>query len=211
MTRRTRTLVIGIAAALVAIVAAQMLAGFITRDRTPLTRFSSNAGRFSMMLPPGVAREFDTVQTEFSTIEVTKYKVRSKFVQFLVSYFDYPRGYMERNEPAQILKNAAKGAVSNFEGKLLDERAFLHDNTAAREVKAKAGQGIYMRCRVLLIGNRMYQLMALSTRRHISDRKVDEAFNSLDVLPKPSAGQGSMVTSTSTMSPGATDSTPAGQ
>ncbi len=187
MTRNTRMIVGGVAAALVAVAAAQLLGNLITRDRVALTRFSSDEGRFAMMLPPGASTEEDTLQAEFGTLKVTTVRSRSKFIQFLVSYFDYPPDYMVRSKPADILAGAAQGVVSNLEGELLDERAFLHDGVATREVRAKTSRGLYMRCRVLLVDNRMYQLMALSTRSHIKDRKVADVFNSLDVIRKPEA------------------------
>ena len=42
-----------------------------------------------------------------------------------------------------------------------------------------------MRCRIILVGSRLYQLTALSTRRHIRDPKVAKVFDSFTLEEQP--------------------------
>jgi hypothetical protein len=153
----------------------------VTRDRVPLTPFSSVVGRFKVMLPPSVATETDEVDTKMGLIRQTMYKARAKYIQFLIAFTDYPAEFMAQNKPADILAQNARSA----EGTLAREKAFLSKGVATREIWVKMPRGVHMRSQMMLVGNRMYQVTALAQRRHIFDRKIDDVFASFEVLPAP--------------------------
>lgn len=189
MTAKQRTIVIGVVAGVAALAAAQLVGTVLTRDRSALSPFSTDVGGFTVMLPTGVSTETDAVETKLGNLEYVMYKARSKYVQFLVAYTDYPQSYIDETNPAELLSGAAKGAAANINGKLVKEESFLHNDIAVREIRVKGPRGVHMRCRVMLVGNRMYQVMALSNRRHIGDRKVDEVLQSFKLTERPAAAE----------------------
>ncbi len=185
MTSKQRMIGIGAIAGIAALVAAQIIGTFLTRDRTPLSRFTTDVGGFSVMLPTGVSNETDVVETKLGELEYVMYKARSKYSQFLIAYTDYPPDYIDDSNPADLLVGAAKGAAANINGKLTKEESFLHNDIAVREVHVKGPNRVHMRCRVMLVGNRLYQVMALSNRRHVGDSKVDEVLESFQLTGTP--------------------------
>ena len=185
MTRKHKLIIGGAAAAVVAIILAQILGTIVTKDRKPLKEFTSEIGRFTIQMPPAVRREHESIDTKLGMLESTRYGSRSKFVQFLVIYYDYPPQYMRETDAAAILKGAAEGIAGNVGGTIKKQEAFIHNGTAAREVKVKAAKGLWLRSRVMLVGPRLYQLMALSNGRHINDRKIDDVFDSFQLIEQP--------------------------
>lgn len=183
--QKVKVVLVGLGIAVVCILAAEALRAVVMRDRTPLTPFSSEVGRFKVMLPPGIATETDEVDTKLGTLRQTMYKARARYIQFLIAFTDYPDEYMSSTKPAEILAGAAKGAAGNINGKLKREEAFVSNGLATRQIWVKAPKGIHMRSRLALVGNRMYQVTALARRRHIFDRKVSDVFESFEVLAAP--------------------------
>jgi hypothetical protein len=167
----------------VCIVAAELVRAVVMRDRAPLTAFSSEVGRFRVMLPPGIATETDETDTRLGMLRQTMYKARAKYIQFLVAFTDYPAEYMAQTKPADLLAETARSAAGNIRGKLKSEKAFVSKGQAIREIWVQAPKGIHMRSRLMLVGDRMYQVTALARRRHVFNRKIDEVFESFEVLP----------------------------
>ncbi|MBD3243567.1 MAG: hypothetical protein GF331_23460, partial [Chitinivibrionales bacterium] len=141
MTSKQRMIIIGVVAGIGALIAAQIVGTLLTRDRSPLSRFTTEVGGFSVMLPTGVSTETDVIDTKLGELEYVMYEARSKYIQFLVAYTDYPASYIEDSSPAELLKGAAKGAAANINGKLTKEESFLHNDVAVREVRVKGPKG----------------------------------------------------------------------
>lgn len=180
-------LILQITGALVAVILVmQGVEYLLSKDGTPLTKINSEPGRFSVLLPQGNVRtDSDEVPTKLGTLEYHTYRARGKFIQYIVSYIDYPQQYMDETGSGEVLKAAAAGAVSNANGTLVNEKTFMHKGQAVREISIRAGKGVRMKSRLLLVGNRMYQVMALTNARHINDKKINQVFESFDVTPAP--------------------------
>jgi len=185
MTKNVRLAVVGIVSLVVVFALSSTISRYMARDKASLAPFNSEVGRFSLSLPQGVSTETDMLETKIGTLAFHTYKARSKFVQFVVAYVDYPAEYIQETGAGQLLKNAAQSAADNFGGKAIEEKAFMKDDQAVREVLIKAKKGVYARSRISIVGNRLYQVMAISTRRHVQDKKVEEVFSSLKFAPAP--------------------------
>ncbi len=193
MKKNVRLAVVGVAALVAVYVAMSIVQNIRSRDRAPLAPFNSEVGRFTVLLPQGVRTEVDLLETKIGQLEFHTYEAQSKSVKFVIAYVDYPPDYVEQTGSGQLLKNAAQSSADNFNGRTIDEKAFMLGEQAVREVLIKAPKGVYVRSRIIIIGNRLYQTMAISTRRHIRDRKVEDVFGSLSIsVPPPPASADSL-------------------
>lgn len=155
-------------------------------DRTELKPYVSEYGRFSVMLPAKVGKQSETVSTKMGDIYTTQYNARAKYIQFTIVHLDYPDEYMQNTNPATILEAAPDDIAARLGGKVKKKTKFIQNDVAVHDARIKAQKGLWVRSRVLLSGNRMYQLMAFCTKRHAREKKIDEVFDSFTILqPDP--------------------------
>jgi hypothetical protein len=182
-----KILAIGLGVAAVAAISIEVTAWATSRDPVKLQPYTSEEGRFTAQLPPGVEVEVDTLKTAVGELPVHMLRTRTKFVQYMLVYTDYPDDYMAKGGPGEILKAAAKGAADNIGGKLVRQKAFIEKGQAVREVRVRGRKGMQMRSHLTLVGNRMYQVMAITSLRHINDKTISTVLSSFEPKPAPPA------------------------
>ena len=93
-----------------------------------------------------------------------------------VAFLDYPQGYVARNTPAEIFKEQRDSLVPS-EGKLVSEKAVSLGRFPGTELRIEARDGQVITCRLFLVRQRLYTVLAKYPRSDHS-RGVDTFFDS---------------------------------
>jgi hypothetical protein len=118
-------------------------------------------GGITCEMPGEPTKASQMVSTPAGPINVVMYTYEVPTGAYVVSATPIPR-----NAPAasaqQRLDGARDGAVKNVNGKLLEEKQIKVDNYPGRELLVKGPQGVFIRERVFMVGDRLIQAVAVS-------------------------------------------------
>ncbi len=143
--------------------------------------YRSDEGRFSILLPDEPEREIQKVDAPIGTLEFIIYQAGSERMGCVVGYVDYPQKMFENVDIKKMLDGARNGVVEKVNGKLKYEKVLdFHGNTA-REFEIKVPEKATIKARVILIGNRLYHLMAVSASKKVLDKNCPKYFDSFKV------------------------------
>lgn len=131
----------------------------------PWKNYSSSEGGFSILFPgiPTQDRQVLDVApgTQF-TLRI--HRVKDDLAEYSVMYADYPIPVGDPAVARSVLDNGAKGAVESVNAELLQLKEITFDGHPGRYLKEKMPRGEIMRVKMLLVGQRLYQV-AITTPR----------------------------------------------
>ena len=107
-------------------------------------------------------------------------------------YADYPIPVDDPAIAKNVLDNGAKGAVASVDSELLELKEIVLDGHPGRYLKEKMPSGEIMRVKMLLVGQRMYQVAITTPREDGASLEMlkayqamaDKFLNSLKLLEK---------------------------
>ncbi len=143
--------------------------------------YYSADGRFSILFPGEPEESLQSVTTVAGQINLVMVSAGSKKSGFVVGYADYPRNVVENSDPEKVLDGARDGAVRNVRGQLTDETTLDFHGHPAREIRVEVAKKTSIRSRLILIENRLYQVMVISQSARILNGKGSEFFDSFTV------------------------------
>ena len=143
--------------------------------------YHSKEGRFSVLFPGEPERKLQQVDTPAETLEFVMYSAGSKKTGFIVAYVDYSQEMMKNADIKKMLDGARDGAVRNINGRLEKEKVLDFHGKPGRELEIMAPKKAIIKARLILIGNRLYQMMAISQSNRILEEKTPEFFDSFKV------------------------------
>lgn len=150
--------------------------------------YSQEKFRAAFPTKPKVERTAD--ETEAGTAESVTYSVSLSDGSYLaIAVSKFPDGAMKNALPAKVLEGARDGALANVNGEAMGDRTILVDapkgdkrrKYPGREFEAKVPNGMRVAMRVILVGDRLYQLMHV---RMNEDREIfEQLVSSFELLP----------------------------
>jgi hypothetical protein len=143
--------------------------------------YRSQEGRFSVLFPGEPKRILQSVDTPVGKIDLVLYQAGSKKTGFIVGYSDYPQEVIDKSNLGKMLDGARDGAVGNVGGELIDEMELEFQGYPGREVEIDVAGKTTVRSRLILIDNRLYQVMVVSPSLEIIEKKGTEFFDSFSV------------------------------
>jgi len=143
--------------------------------------YHSEEGRFSGLFPGQPERELKEMNTPIGTLDFIMYSAGSKKIGFIVGYVDYPQETFKNADIEKMLDGARDGAAQNVNGILENERVLDFHGNPGREIEIKVPKKATIKARVILIGNRLYQVMAVSESNSILEEKSPDFFDSFEV------------------------------
>jgi hypothetical protein len=170
-----------ITAAIVAAVVGLLTTGFMQKDFAGLKEFKSPDNSFTVMLPKDVKEEKQAVNTQLGPIEFVSYNAKAKHQEFSIAYSDYPDSFVTATDPQILLDGSRDGALANIQGRLLSETIIDMNGHPGRELRIEGPQKLILKSRLYLVGNRLYQVMAVSKPDHSFDKKIEEVFLSFKI------------------------------
>ena len=123
---------------------------------------------FQAAFPGTPTKEDSTQDTEAGTAKTTTWAVEPrKQAYFAVSVTVFPEKTVSMQLPSEVLEGARDGAVANVNGTLVSDRSLFVNAPPgakqrlypAREFELIGPQGIQMGARVIVVGDRLYQII----------------------------------------------------
>lgn len=126
--------------------------------------FTSSPGRFAVQMPGTPKAENSAVDTAAGKLNVSTFTVAADggATAFIVSFTDYPAGLVAKGDPTKILIGARDGQLSRLKGKVSSDRVISINGYPGRDVSFAGANNVSARCKMFLVRNRLYQVLALS-------------------------------------------------
>jgi hypothetical protein len=151
-------------------------------DKKPVD-FASKTGKFSVTLPEKPAEKTSKVPTDLGKLELHIFIVDQKDRAFLVTYSDYPPKTVGDNAE-KLLAGVIEGNAKSLKGKVLsDEKITIGKGKyPGREVRIEMPdkKGLY-RARIYIVGDRLYQVVALGPDEFAKSKAVDDYMKSFTI------------------------------
>lgn len=141
------------------------------------TLFTSTVGRYSVQFSGGksIVEQAVPIQTELGSINMNMVLADRGDYAMMAAYSDYPDEISGLRKDREILDSARGGAVRNVNGTLVSERDYEFQGHPAKEFYVKGeeqGKSIYVRCNVILVKARLYQVLYLSVNEDDLDGEI---------------------------------------
>jgi len=134
-----------------------------TRDAAVWLQFNSAPGRFTARFPSEPIMQSGKLRTDMGDVLSTRHSASDGAeATYDITYNDYPKQGVARLSPAVIMDNVRDGLVYQSQGNLVSEKPFNQGKTTGRELDIEGKDGTRYRIRLLVSGNRLYQLTALA-------------------------------------------------
>lgn len=126
------------------------------------TEYKPDDGSFVVSFPVTPTKSIKAINTVLGPMEVVTYTTSKNHLAYMVVVAEYPVDLINQADSVGILNDARDGAVANVQGNLMSEEIFNLGGNPGRELKIAAvgGKGI-ARCKLVLVGNRLYQIIVV--------------------------------------------------
>lgn len=151
------------------------------------TEFINEEGNFSVMSPFSLEESSQTVDTAAGPIEIHFFMADDGNSAFMVGYSDYPAEIVDINDPNDMLDGAAEGATANINGTLVSQNNITLDGYPGRELALEGTFDNFnasAKARIYLVGNRLYQVLVISSEGNITTEDMDAFLQSFKLLEK---------------------------
>jgi hypothetical protein len=141
--------------------AAAGFGGFRWREVSP------PGGGFRVMMPGRPVEEVEEEKTPQGRATGSRFVSRgcergyelARLHVYGVTFLDYPPGYLTRRSPAEVFR-AQRDALTRSEGRLVSEKSVSLSGFPGTELRIEADDGGVIACRLFLVRQRLYLVMA---------------------------------------------------
>jgi hypothetical protein len=133
------------------------------QSETEFRKTVSEAGRFSVEMPGEAEEETETYEDGTQRHIFTA--APALVVRFHVSYYDFQDSIVSGRDPQMLLKVFREGYRSGVEYQDDREIQLGEAKVPGRQYVIDTGEGVFVRERLLLDGNRMYVLFVAALKR----------------------------------------------
>lgn len=142
-----------------------------------LIEFTSESGKYKVLLPGKPTEENQTVKTAIGDIKVSLQVVEvAKDLAVIVAYNEYPEE--AKNKAPAILKGIKEGLAKADKVKTLDDITFGKDKSPGLAFHIARENKNEEKGRVLLVGNKLYQVRVHGSAAKIADPSTDKIIES---------------------------------
>jgi hypothetical protein len=145
--------------------------------------FTSKGGKFSVNLPGKPSEKTRKIKVGDRELDLHVVSVEQKDRAFVVTYLDYPKGTVG-DDKDKFLAGVVERNVGLLKGKVSAEEKITlgKDKHPGRDVKVDMPDKKQLyRARVFLVGDRVYQIVALGPEEFVKGKEVDAYFDSFKV------------------------------
>ncbi len=141
-------------------------------------KFTSETGRFSVLMPELPTDKSDTVQSDHGPYTTHLFVVKGTQSVFLIGWVDYDASF-NFNAQSELDANRSN-FIKGINATLINSRAVTVDGYQCLEFTAETAETIY-RSRVYIVGRRPYQLVTGTAKGMDDAANVDRFFESFKV------------------------------
>jgi hypothetical protein len=148
--------------------------------------FSDEDGRFEIKFPGTPTKTTQMVTTEIGKLEMIMFAYEKSLTEaFMLSYNDYPSKFIEASNIDSLLLNAREGAMQKIGIYTYDKDEKISKNGYHGLYTKGYGNNYYIYYHIYMVGNRMYQIMALKDGSYTNETLAADFLNSFNfVVPK---------------------------
>ncbi len=134
------------------------------------------------MMPPGTTETKQTVDADAGARNLLVYQAGEGYMKYVITAVDVEAASIA--SPKALLDDTRDLIVKSAKGKLISEKKIELVRSPGREIKAEIPlgedpKGGFVTCRIYLVKNRVYQVMAVGPREQGDAKKaIDTFFNS---------------------------------
>src|SRR6185312_5526443 len=133
------------------------------RDAGRWQTFEMPAGRYKAAFPTEPVMQQGRLRTEIGEVVSIRHTADGvNAATYDVTYNDYPKDGVASLSPGKLLATVRDGLVYQSKGNLVSEKPFTMGKLSGSEYDIAGGDGMRYRVRLLLNGNRLYQLTAMA-------------------------------------------------
>lgn len=155
----------------------------LTAEDAKPVAFTSKEGKFSVTLPVKPTEKTTTTKTDAGEVKIHLFLVDQKDRAYIVTYSDYPAGTVGANAD-KVLGGVAAGNVKSLKGKLASEEKITigKNKHPGRDIRVEMPEkkGLY-RAHIFLVGDRLYQVVALGPDEFAKSKAVDDYLKSFAI------------------------------
>jgi TonB family protein len=134
-------------------------------------QFTSKEGRFSILFPGSPTTSEQSIDVPGWTFVLRKIQLRV-VAEYGVMYADYPKSLTDSKPADVILDDGARGAVAEVNSELLSIKSISVDGYPGRFLKERMPDGTIMHAKMILAGQRMYQVAITTPREDGADSQT---------------------------------------
>jgi hypothetical protein len=149
-------------------------------DASGWVRFTSDDGRFSVLMPEAPEDKAETVQSEHGPYTTHLFIVRDTTSVYLIGWVDYDPSF-NFNRQSEMDANR-DNFVKGIQAKLVSTRSLTIDGYPALEFTAETADRIF-KSRVYMVGRRLYQIVIGSPKDLDDSANLNRFFNSFKIRP----------------------------
>jgi hypothetical protein len=149
-------------------------------DASGWVRFTSDDGRFSVLMPEAPEDKAETVQSEHGPYTTHLFIVRDTTSVYLIGWVDYDPSF-NFNRQSEMDANR-DNFVKGIQAKLVSTRSLTIDGYPALEFTAETADRIF-KSRVYMVGRRPYQIVIGSPKDLDDSANLNRFFNSFKIRP----------------------------
>lgn len=160
------------------------------------TEFSSYDGKFSISSPVTLKEMKQELHTAAGTMDAFVFSGVKGFVQYAVVYGDTPSQmhylqylpfFSRSYDPQKMLDQMPAGIASRLGGNVISATHIVLNNNPGREILIQApkkfGEDVRMKTRLLLVKNRIYEIMVAAPNEQLNSKEVNDFFDSFALHP----------------------------
>jgi hypothetical protein len=146
--------------------------------------YSSNEGKYSVLMPGTPTNQTRNMNTPTGSITLYASALENNDTGYVVTYNDIPESLSQVLTPELLLQSIRKSAVSNVQGKLVDDQPItLASKYPGREIQVEIQDGKRVfRNRMYIVGNRLYQVVFAGTKDEIFSKDANKFLDSFKIL-----------------------------
>jgi hypothetical protein len=150
--------------------------------------FSSQEGRFRILMPGTPMQDKTPVNTRAGSIPVNVFAVVRPEAFYLVAYSDFPKAItLDSPEVKELLPQVDPNVAKRDGVRIVSQSNLRLRNYPGREIKMQDREGVVFRWRAFIVNKRLYQIGVITDKESSLTKSIEGFFKSFQFLDDPSA------------------------
>jgi len=153
-------------------------------DEVDLKKFTSEPGKFSVLMPKNAATTTQSMDTPIGKVKVTMTAKEEGGIHYLIAYTDYPADKVKAMDANKSLDGARDGSLKKTGGKLILEKKITIGKAKypGRELLIRLQDGkLWLRQRLYMVKLRQYQAVMVGPENLVKDKTAEKFFQSFEL------------------------------
>lgn len=159
--------------------------GLAFQQTAQWSKLDSVEGRFSVSMPSPPEPATRDVDTAVGKLALYSFGSSNNVTHVMISYADYPTQPSNAVQYEKVLDGVRDGVIKGLEADLISETQIILRSHPGRELRAKKMFGdveIVFTWKIYLVGRRLYQMGAATTKADAEVPDVQTFFNSFQLI-----------------------------